>query len=87
MATDWRMIRVPADLAARLERLAIENDAAHAAGHLQLPNAYADRCPIHQVISMALDRLESHRARGKHSRKGASKPTDKSMKSRPEQTV
>ena len=84
MATEWRMIRVPAELAERLERIAIENDRAHQAGHLRLPNAYADRCPLHEVITMALDRLESHRARG---RKGASKCTDESTKSRPEPTA
>ena len=81
MATEWRMIRVPAELAERLERIAIENDQAV---HLRLPNAYADRCPLHEVITMALDRLESHRARG---RKGASKCTDESTKSRPEPTA
>ena len=84
MATEWKKLRIPAELATRLERLAIANDAAHQAGHLRLPNEYADRCPLHQVITMALDCQEGHRASGKRPRKGASKSTDKITTSLPQ---
>lgn len=65
MTTSWTMVRVPAELANRLERLAIHADHAHQTGRLRLPNRYANRCPIHFVITMALDRMESHRVRGR----------------------
>ena len=37
MATEWRMVRIPVELAEQLERLSAETNRAHAAGRLKLP--------------------------------------------------
>jgi hypothetical protein len=69
MAIDWTMLRVPKALNDRLERLAIHQDRLHQTGRVSLPSCYAERCPLHFVVSVALDRLEAHRARGRNHRK------------------
>jgi uncharacterized membrane protein len=73
MATEWGTIKLPKDLIRRLERLAIEADARHAAGRSRLPNEYANRCPLHFVISQALDEQERHRAAGRKGKKGGTR--------------
>jgi hypothetical protein len=68
MAKVWRMIRVPSELAARLDRLARHFEKAHSLGRLSLPNQYVERCPHHHVIATALNALEAHRARARQPR-------------------
>jgi hypothetical protein len=65
MAHRWRMIRVPVELASRLDRLVAQFQESHIAGRLTLPNEYCEHCPIHHVISTALDSLEDHRVRSR----------------------
>jgi hypothetical protein len=60
-----RMIRVPVELASRLDRLVAQFQESHIAGRLRLPNEYCQECPKHYVISVALDLLEDHRARSR----------------------
>jgi hypothetical protein len=69
MSHGWRMIRVPAELASRLDRLKDQFQESHVAGRLRLPNEYCERCPLHHVISVALDSLEDHRARSRRPRR------------------
>ena len=70
MATEWRMVRIPVELAEQLERLSAETNRAHAAGRLKLPTEYAVGVPLHVTIKMAADCLEAHRRRGRRPRKG-----------------
>jgi hypothetical protein len=69
MSQGWRMIRVPAELASRLDRLRDQFQESHVGGRLSLPNEYCERCPLHHVISVALDSLEDHRARSRRPRR------------------
>ena len=61
MSIEWGTIKIPKELCGRLERTAAQFDRFHIRGWLKLPPEYVDRCPIHHVISMALDRLEKRR--------------------------
>jgi hypothetical protein len=63
MAKRWRIIRVPAELAGRLDRLVTEFEQSHVLGRMQLPNAYVEQVPKYYVIERSLDELERHRAR------------------------
>jgi hypothetical protein len=65
MPQKWRMIRVPVELASRLDRLVAQFEESHVAGRLSLPNEFCEHCPLHHVISTALDSLEDHRARSR----------------------
>jgi hypothetical protein len=69
MSQKWRMIRVPVELASRLDRLVAQFEESHVAGRLSLPNEFCEHCPLHHVISVALDSLEDHRARSKRPRR------------------
>jgi hypothetical protein len=63
MATEWRMVRIPVELAE-------ETNRAHTAGRLKLANEYVTGVPLHVTIKMAADCLEAHRRRGRRPRKG-----------------
>lgn len=65
MKTEWKMVRVPADLAVRLASMAAEMEKAHIEGRAMLPGEFAEHCPIHHVIERALTEMEAHKARGK----------------------
>jgi len=65
MARTWRMIRVPADLAERLDRVCREAETSHTLMRSALPNEYCEHCPHHYVIMQALDELEGHRDRAR----------------------
>jgi hypothetical protein len=63
VATEWRQIRVPAELADRLAAMAEDLMEAHQAGRTRLPNEFVERVPLHFVITRALDDWEAHKAR------------------------
>jgi hypothetical protein len=69
MPQRWRMIRVPSELASRLDRLAAQFQELHVAGRLRLPNEYCEHWPLHFVIYIALDSLKDHRARSRGPRR------------------
>jgi hypothetical protein len=69
MPQRWRMIRVPVELASRLDRLVAQFEESHVAGRLSLPNEFCEHCPLHHVISIALDSFEDHRARSRRPRR------------------
>jgi hypothetical protein len=69
MAAKWRMIRIPVELADRLDRLARHAERAHIEGKIQLPNEMVCHCPHHYVITQALDNLEGHRTRSRAPRR------------------
>lgn len=61
-------IRLPVELAERLERMAREMLQAHAEGRIALPSAMCERVPLWLVIERALDEQEARRARSNRSR-------------------
>lgn len=63
MPKKWRIIRVPVEIAQRLDRLGAEFEEAHVLGHMHLPNAFAEKVPKYYVIERGLNELEGHRAR------------------------
>jgi hypothetical protein len=65
MSAKWTHIRIPAELHARLHALAGEMLLAHEEGRSALPGAYAEYCPIHHVITKALDELDGHKSRAR----------------------
>ena len=59
MATRWRMVRLPEDLASRLDRLAAETERAHREGRIVLASEHADRVPLWLVVERLADEVES----------------------------
>lgn len=61
----WKTVRVPLDLAERLERLARSLEDAHSTGRAPLPPHLVEGVPLHHVIARAVDDLEGHRERAR----------------------
>jgi predicted transcriptional regulator len=68
MAMRWRTVRLPEDLASRLDRLAAETERAHREGRITLPSEHADRVPLWLAIERALDEVEARRVRSRKPR-------------------
>jgi hypothetical protein len=73
-AQQWTHIRVPIDLAGRLDRLVAEMGRAYSEGRLSVPNAMCERIPAWYVIQSALDEVEARRARSARPRAGRRQP-------------
>lgn len=66
----WRQIRVPEELAERLDRLADKMEQAYANGILSIEfDERTGKIPKHAIISKALDELEGHLRRSKKRRR------------------
>ena len=65
MAKDWKMIRVPDELHAELNRLRKKFDDAQARGTMDVPSEFADRggTPHWYVIAKAVEEFEDHAKR------------------------
>lgn len=59
------MIRVPVDLADRLDAMAAELLASYIEGRTRLPNEHCEAVPLHYVIRLGLEALEGHRKRSR----------------------
>lgn len=75
-ANNHKMVRLPLEVANRLERLAAEMLASYEEGKttkigLTEQGAKGVWVPLHAVITKALDELEGHKARSKKSGKKA----------------
>jgi hypothetical protein len=75
-------VRVTTDLAARLNRLRDEMQAAYSLGRLDVPGEYAEHIPIHYVIETALNEVEARRSRSNRPRpaKPPSQPQDQEFR-------
>jgi hypothetical protein len=69
MAQEWRIIRVPADLGCRLDKLKDQMQAAYSEGRRTVPNALVEAIPIWYVIQTLCDEVESRRARSNRPRR------------------
>jgi hypothetical protein len=67
-ATPSTHVRVPVEMARRLERLLERTKRAYAGGRLSVPPAMADRIPVWYVIQKALDEQEARRERSRRPR-------------------
>ena len=65
MATEWKMIRVPASLANRLADLADDMMKAHMDGRSPLPGEYVEHVPLHHVIDRMAAEWSAHKARSR----------------------
>lgn len=65
---NWRMVRLPRDLAAELDSLALDMEKAHALGYSKLPDRYVEHVPLHHVVSRCLQEYKDHLARGRKRR-------------------
>jgi hypothetical protein len=68
----WTHIRVPVELARRIDRLTGELRAAYSAGRVEIPSAMCERIPAWYTIANALDEQEARRARSARPRKKSS---------------
>jgi hypothetical protein len=69
MAQDWKPVRVPAELHARLQAMADVMLKAQVEGKASLPSEYCEAVPLHHVIDTALAEMEGHRERSKASKR------------------
>ena len=67
--SDWKMIRVPTDLHARLVRHVAEIEAARERGQAIVPGEFADGVPLHHAIARLLDEVEARRGRSRKPRR------------------
>jgi len=66
------LIRIPASMKTRVERLRDELQASYEAGRISLPDGIdCERIPLWFVLERALDELEDHRSRSRKSRKNS----------------
>jgi hypothetical protein len=77
-----RMVRLPIDLARRLDRLVVKFQESHVLGHLRLPNAFCERVPKHYVIEQALDEMERHWERSRRPRRPEARPPKPAVRAR-----
>lgn len=68
MPKRWTHIRIPVELAERINRLAEQTLAAHAEGRITLPTEMAERVPAWFVVENALDEQEARRERSRRPR-------------------
>ena len=74
-AKKWRMVRLPAELADKLDEIAARMLESHEKGRSELPGDYCERVPLHYVVQRAVEELEDHRARSRKSSR-RSQPAD-----------
>jgi hypothetical protein len=68
-AKRWRVIRVPEDLARRLDRLAGEMLIAYGEGRVTVPNSMAEYIPPWFIVETALNEVEARRERSRRPRR------------------
>lgn len=64
----WTHIRVPVELAARIDQLRTTLQTAYVTGRIQVPDAFCERIPAWYTIQHALDEQEARRQRSRKSK-------------------
>ena len=81
------LIRIPASMKTRVERLRDELQASDEAGRIELPDGIdCERIPLWHVLERALNELEDHRFRSKKSRKNSKTAKSAKPEAKPSST-